>query len=94
MLYEVYITPSALFDIKEAINFYNSKLDDLGSRFYEDLENNIKSIQIAPTAFAERYTGVRGKLMRKFPFIILYNINQEHIQIIRIFNTNQNPFWE
>jgi plasmid stabilization system protein ParE len=94
MLYEIDITPAALEDIDVGMKYYNSKADDLGYRFADDIEDNIESIRLAPFAFAKRYNEVRCKLLKTFPYIILYNIQQQQIQILRIFNTYQNPYWE
>ncbi len=95
MNYTVYVTPNALLDISEAIVYYNLKAKDLGFKFADDVENHINEITFLPKGYTIKYKNVRGKILEKFPFIILYTLDEElnGIQIIRIFNTNQNPFW-
>ena len=95
MAYTLYITPTAIKDIEEALEYYNSKVSDLGFRLTDDVEYNLDSISQNPYAFAERYKNVRGKLLKKFPYLILYQINNtaQSIEVIRLFNTYQNPFW-
>ena len=66
MAYTVYITPSAINDIEEALLYYNGKVSDLGFEFADDVDKNLHSITQNPYAFAERYKNVRGKLLKKF----------------------------
>ena len=96
MVYEISITPSALLDISEGLEYYNTKAKGLGYKFVDDIENNFLIISLNPKAFTIRYKNVRGKLLKKFPFLILYTENEKlkSIEVIRIFNTYQNQFWK
>lgn len=95
MAHTVHITLSAINDIEEAFNYYNSKVSDLGFKFIDDVDDNLKSIAQNPYAFAERYKNVRGKSLKRFPYLILYKINDavQSIEVIRLFNMYQNPYW-
>ncbi len=90
----VYMTPSAINDIEEALKYYNTKVTDLGFKFADEVDDNLESIAQNPYAFAERYKNVRGKLVKRFPYLILYKINDTTtvIEVIRVFNTYQNPY--
>jgi plasmid stabilization system protein ParE len=96
MTYEILITPTALLDISEAIEYYNTKANNLGYKFADDLENNLRQIALMPKAYSIRYKNVRGKLLKKFPFLILYTESKESnsIEVLRIFNTYQNQYWK
>ncbi len=96
MNYTVSITPTALLDIAAAIEYYNLKANDLGFKFADDVENNINEIVLLPKGYSIKYKDVRGKVLKKFPFIILYTIKEElsNIELIRIFNTYQNQYWD
>ena len=85
MNYTIYITPTAIKDIQEGKNYYNGKINILGYKFIEDIEENFKSIASHPFAFSTHYKNVRGKLLKKFPYLILYTINQRlnTIEVIR-----------
>lgn len=75
MAYTIYITPAAIKDIQEALEYYNTKVIDLGFKFADDVDDNLGSIAGNPYAFAERYKNVRGKLLKRFPYLIFYRIN-------------------
>ena len=94
-MYTIYITPPALIDIDEAVSYYNDKSFGLGFMFVDEVDANFTSIMHNPDAFAERYKTVRGKLLRRFPYLILYRTNHinKSIEVIRVFNTYQNPYW-
>jgi hypothetical protein len=96
MIYEIFITPSALSDISEGVDYYNTKAKDLGYKFADDIENNFRIISLNPKVFSIRYKNVRGKLLKKFPFLILYIENEKlkSIEVLRVFNTYQNQFWK
>ncbi len=83
-----------LLDISEAIEYYNLKAKDLGYKFADDVEDNINEITLLPKGYTIKYKNVRGKILKRFPFMILYTFQEElnSIEITRIFNTHQNPF--
>lgn len=95
MAYTIYITPTALNDIDSAVNYYNDKVADLGFRFADEIDNSLQAIALQPNAYTERYRDVRGKLVKKFPYLILFRINTviQNVEVVRIFNTSQNPYW-
>ena len=72
MAFEILITPTALLDISKAVEYYNTKAYDLGYKFADDVDNNLRLISLMPKAYSIRYKNVRGKLLKKFPFLIMY----------------------
>lgn len=70
----IYITPSAINDIQEALEYYNTKVTDLGFKFADDVDDNLRGIAQNPYTFAERYKNVRGKLLKRFPYLILFSL--------------------
>lgn len=95
MAYRILMTGKALDDIDEAYHWYGSKAVDLDARFAFDLDETLQRISENPDAFAKRYKDVRGKLLKKFPYLVLYRTNhsKKEIQVLRVFNTWQNPYW-
>ena len=65
-------TNAALNDISEAVDYWNSKRENLGYDFVDEVEASFTSIKQIPTAFSKRYKAVRGKLVKRFPYLILY----------------------
>jgi toxin ParE1/3/4 len=95
MLYAIKLSPSALADIIVARDYYNSKVDGLGRRMANEIDLVLNRIVAAPKANAVRYRQIRAAKVTSFPYLVFYKIEEKHksIQVMRIFNTHQQPFW-
>lgn len=80
------------YDIRDAVNYYNSRLPGLGKRFYLDVKDAYKAIQTV-MHFQIRYSSVRCFPLKKFPYMVHYSIDdvQQIITIRAIINCYQNP---
>ena len=96
MTYIIYLSPSALNDIQEALDYYNSKIDKLGYGFVEEVDLAMQDVARMPTAYGYRYKNVRAKQLRKFPFLVYFTFEESlsRIHVLRIFHTSQHPFWQ
>jgi hypothetical protein len=63
----------------------------LGETFLEVIEYNIANIQNNPTHFQVRHVPYREAIVRKFPFVIIYEIIDSKVIIYAVFNTFLNP---
>lgn len=93
MPYTVLITPTATDDISAAIEYYNALAVDLGYRFAGLVADYFNQISHLPTASPIRFKNVRGKAVKRFPYLITYTIDEatQSVHILRIFNTYQEP---
>jgi toxin ParE1/3/4 len=93
--YTLNLTPAAVEDIQEGLDYYNTLATDLGFRFAAEVDNSLQAIAKMPVAYGYRYKNVRAKLTDRFPYLIFFTINDSSlsIDILRIFNTYQDPFW-
>ena len=91
MIYKVVIEPRAILDIQDSIDYYDSKQNGLGAYFYLVVEEHIETLSKSPS-FQIRYKDYHGFPIRKFPFILLYYIDEKlkTIYIMSVFNTNLN----
>jgi toxin ParE1/3/4 len=92
MIYKIVIEPRAILDIQDAIDYYDSKQIGLGEYFYQVVEEHIETLS-KNLFFQIRYKDYHGFSIRKFPFILLYYIDEklETIYIMSVFNTYLNP---
>jgi toxin ParE1/3/4 len=93
MLYQLLITPAALLDVEDAIAYYSSKEESLGEKFASVVDAGLQQIARFPQAYGYRYKNIRGKFLQRFPYLILFQIDEINrtIQVVRIFNTYHNP---
>jgi plasmid stabilization system protein ParE len=92
-MYKVLILPVAQQDIREAALWYNEKKKGLGLRFSKNVRLNLKYIIKNPLLFANRYKTTHTAVMKDFPFMIHYQI-QESTKIVvvtAVFHTSLNP---
>lgn len=90
MDYSIKIYPSAQTDLNNAINYYKNKQFGLEKRFLSDFEKALNRIQANPYIFRleNKY---RNALLDIFPYLVIFEINDQEIIILAVFNTHQNP---
>lgn len=92
MSFKIVFEPRSIFDIQDAVDYYDSRQIGLGEYFYETLEKHIEVINKSPY-FQVKYKDYHGLPIKKFPFIIFYFIDEEmkFVYVLSIFNTSLNP---
>lgn len=87
---KIKISPKALADIQQAIDYYNLQQSGLGKKFADCAYDTVNKIKKMPQAASLSHNDVRYKVMSTFPFIITYRFNDTTIDIARVFNTALN----
>jgi len=92
MSFKIVIEPRAIFDIQEAVDYYDFKQIGLGEYFFQALEEHIEVVRNNPF-FQIRYKDYYGLPIKKFPFIIFYFVQEEEkiVYVVSVFNTSLNP---
>jgi toxin ParE1/3/4 len=95
MIYQILITPTALRDLQFAADYYEQNATGLGQKFNETIEVFFDKIAANPFSSAIRYNHIRCKPVIHFPYLIMYNVDEQNetVQILRVFNTYQEPLW-
>ncbi|MBO2543752.1 type II toxin-antitoxin system RelE/ParE family toxin [Salegentibacter sp. BDJ18] len=90
MGFRLKIDSSAQLDLELAIDWHEARQIGLGKRFLDDFEHTLFRIQSNPYMF--RLEGnYRNALLDIFPYIIIFEIDNQEIIILAVFNTHQNP---
>lgn len=91
--YEIEIKNEALDDLNNAVEWYNKQHNGLGVKFSNQIIAQINSLEFSPYNNSIRFLNVRYLLIKKFPFVIHYSVDEiEHIvRIYSIFHTSRNP---
>jgi plasmid stabilization system protein ParE len=95
--YKVKIEPEALSDIQEITDWYNEAQAGLGKRFQNTAIKQINSLNKDPQIYAIRYKEIRCMLVKKFPYMVHFFINQETsaVEVLAVISTDRNPkIWE
>jgi hypothetical protein len=92
MVFKLTILKLAEIEIKESIEFYESRRAGLGKKYLIYLKGYFKILKTNPELFEiKRSPYYRELPLKKFPFVIIYEIYQEEILIHSIFHTSKNP---
>ncbi|MBU0488116.1 MAG: type II toxin-antitoxin system RelE/ParE family toxin [Bacteroidetes bacterium] len=93
MIYKVKIEPEALADIQDITDWYNNAKPGLGKRFQKTIVNQVDGLINKPHGCAVRYKQIRCVLVKKFPYMIHFYINEETktIEVLAVISTDRNP---
>ncbi len=91
MPYNFQFSEEAEMDIFEGYFWYESQKTGLGEKFLDSLDHAERAIKRNPNSYRVRYKDVRGFLVERFPYIIIYVVKGDHIDVISVFNTNKDP---
>lgn len=91
---KVIFSKYAKLELKEAAHFYELTHEGLGRRFKEEVKKAVLRIAEYPVAWPVECGDVRKCLLHKFPYKILYSIEDNHIFIIATAHTHRRPgYW-
>ncbi len=92
MHYKFRLTQEAEQDVLEGYLWYEKKRKGLGEEFLKALDIAEKAIASNPRTFPFRYKKkLRGFVVSRFPYLILYLLDNRNIIVFSVFNTRQNP---
>ncbi|MCF6348894.1 MAG: type II toxin-antitoxin system RelE/ParE family toxin [Flavobacteriaceae bacterium] len=91
MKYTLEIKDYANEEIRSAYLYYEDKRVGLGEEFLKHLNIYFDRIQNYPEHFPEKRNPYREVFIKRFPFLIIYEIEKRKIIVYSVFNTWQNP---
>jgi len=91
--YRVIIDIDALQDIQDATDWYEYRVEGLGSRFQKQIKLQIRKLELNPKIYRVRYLDVRCMIVQKFPFLVHFIIDEKnrYVQIFAVIHTSKNP---
>lgn len=89
--YPLQFKAEARNDIIEAAQWYAGQSEGLDKIFIQYLENTINIIQYNPGTFKKIYKDFRQAALKKFPYVVVYELEEETIIIYSVFHAKQHP---
>ncbi|MBL8029540.1 MAG: type II toxin-antitoxin system RelE/ParE family toxin [Fibrobacteres bacterium] len=87
--------PAAAEELSAAIEWYNTNAIGLGTEFLSEIEEAIDRIISFPQLWPLVNNNYRRCLTGRFPFAIIYRINNDVIQILAIAHLSRKPgYWQ
>lgn len=93
MSYQVYYHPEAEAELKEAAAYLGKKSFGLGDLFLDDIQHALELIVFSPEISPVIQQKVRKKILRKFPYSIIYSIADLDIRILAVAHQRRRPFY-
>ena len=81
-------------ELNEAAQYYDLENPGLGSSFLEEVDRCLQSIENHPEAGVILRGSIRRRLLRRFPYALLYKIKPSSIRILAVMNLKRRPaYW-
>ena len=87
--------PEAEQEMLEAARYYESQAAGLGEDYLSEIERAVAAIAESPKTWPIIGGKLRRRLVRRFPFGILYCVEPEEIVIIAVAHLRRKPgYWQ
>ncbi|MEB3339938.1 type II toxin-antitoxin system RelE/ParE family toxin [Okeania sp.] len=87
--------PAALTEYSEAVEFYAERRVEIAQKFINAVENTIFKIVEYPTRWPAIDQDIRRCLIQKFPYGIIYTIEDNFILILAVMHCSRKPgYWK
>lgn len=81
-------------ELNEAAQYYERESPGLGLSFLKEIEHCLGVIDAHPEAGAILRGYVRRRLLRRFPYALLYKVNSAGIRVLAVMNLKRRPtYW-
>ncbi|TYQ28822.1 type II toxin-antitoxin system RelE/ParE family toxin [Pseudanabaena sp. UWO310] len=81
--------PDALAEYSEAVQYYAEQRTEIAQAFINAIEDAIFRIKDSPNRYATIDEDIRRCMAKKFPYGILYTIEQDYILILAVMHCSR-----
>ena len=90
----VRLLPAAQSELDEAIHWYAQQAPGLGDSFLVEFLRTIQLIERHPNGWHPLSNQTRRCRLRRFPYGVIYNINQDDILVLAVAHLHRRPaYW-
>ncbi|MCP4113301.1 MAG: type II toxin-antitoxin system RelE/ParE family toxin [Desulfobacteraceae bacterium] len=93
MKYELTIKPEAEKDLSETFEWYEDRRKGLGYDFLLQVEAGLRFIEKNPLTFPKIYQGTRRYLVSRFPYKIIYRVEDSKVVVLGVVYGGRDPKW-
>ena|ERR1700677_312516 len=91
---KIIYAPEAETELIEAASFYAARDLAVRDAFLLAIHEHVVVIQSTPLRYVSVGRGMRRCVVRKFPFIIFFKEQADHIRILAVSHTSRHPaYW-
>jgi toxin ParE1/3/4 len=89
--FHLLIEPEAEAELAKAFDWYEAQRPGLGQDFILCIEAALDAVRVRPETFPVILKSTRRALVRRFPYLILFTVNADLVDVVGVFHTSQNP---
>lgn len=89
----VSLSSDAEIELYDAASFYDAECPGLGADFINDVMSAIEWIEMHPEHCILLRGRVRRKLLKNFPYSLMYSIRENEIRILAVAHQKRRPFY-
>lgn len=90
----VVFTRIAWQELEDAVRYYEVEYSGLGQGFKEEVRKAALRIAEYPQAWSVERGDVRKCLLHKFPYKLMYSVEEDHILVIAVAHQHRTPdYW-
>ena len=90
-LFDLIIVEQAIIEMEDTCEFYNAKVEGLGTEFNEEVFELLDKIQVNPLLFPVKFEQIHEAVLHRFPFVITYEVVENKVVVLSVFHTKRNP---
>lgn len=87
------VNRTAAFELANSKSFYNKRQKGLGDAFEKVVLSQLEDILNNPFTNPTVKNKIRKVVLKRFPFVVLYEIENDVIIILHVFHTSRNPIY-
>ena len=76
-------------DSEEAFDYYQQREAGLGEMFRLEIDRAVGLVQRWPESYQHLNTRLRRVVLRRFPYVIVYRLMEDHLRVVGIVATHR-----
>lgn len=84
-------TPEADAELTEARRWYSHNRQGLDLEFMQRIDDVLARVASYPYFFPVVYRNLRGAVVRRFPFVVFYEVTANEVLVVSVFHSRRNP---
>lgn len=90
-MYSLIIKPRAVVMMQEGYWWYEEQRQGLGEEFLAELDDLYLKLQSHPEYFSKIKKNFRQAALKRFPYVVVYEIIRTEVVVFAVFHTKRNP---
>ena len=90
-MHPLLINPRAIGMMQDTYQWYEEQKQGLGEEFFAELDSYFTKLQSHPEYFSKIRKNFRQAALKRFPYVIVFEIIKTEVVVFAVFHTKRNP---